>query len=93
MNLRESLETYRTERKSFIIGLKNYFGIDFYKLDRRERAEWLRIYMQNRREVLSNLYEHWKDFPPDGKYVEEVIRENFKKRRFNEKISSPRAIR
>jgi hypothetical protein len=79
MNMRESLETYRSERRSFIVGLKNYFGIDFYQMDKIERAEWLRIYMQNRREFLYNLYEHWKDFPPEGKHAERIIKKNLRR--------------
>jgi len=61
----ESLKTYRQERRAFIAGLSHYYGIDFYKLDRRERADWLRAYIQSKREFFEYLIEHWEKFPPN----------------------------
>lgn len=61
--IEETLQTYRQERRAFIIGLKN-LGIDFYSLDRRERSEWLRSYIQSKRDFFESMLEHWKDEPP-----------------------------
>jgi hypothetical protein len=59
--MKESLDMYRQERRSFISGLRQYFGVDFYKLDRIERTEWLRTYIESKREFLTNLIEFWED--------------------------------
>lgn len=59
--LKESLETYRQERRAFIAGLKHYFGIDFYKLDKKERVEWLNSYISSKRKFMERMVEHWKD--------------------------------
>ena len=59
--MKESLDMYRQERRSFITGLRSYFGIDFYKLDRAERSEWLRTYIESKREFLTNLIEFWEE--------------------------------
>lgn len=61
--LREKLQVYRQERRSFILGLKHYYGIDFYKLDRQERKEWLYLYIRSRREFLGNLAAHIDEYP------------------------------
>jgi len=61
--LRKKLEVYRQERKTFILGLKYYYGVDFHKLDRQERKEWLYLYIKSRREFLRNLVVHWKEHP------------------------------
>jgi len=61
--LEERLQIYRQERKTFILGLKHYYGIDFYKLDRQERKEWLYLYIRSRREFLGNLVAHWDEYP------------------------------
>lgn len=61
----ECLNTYRQERRAFIAGLKHYFEIDFYKLDRRERTEWLRTYIDSKRQFFETLLEYWEDFPPE----------------------------
>lgn len=61
--LREKLQIYRQERKSFILGLKYYYGINFYKLDRQERKEWLHLYIRSRREFLSNIVAHINEYP------------------------------
>jgi len=60
----ESLDTYRQERRAFIAGLKHYYGIDFYKMDRRERADWLKTYIENKRQFFEALTEYWQTFPP-----------------------------
>jgi hypothetical protein len=59
--MKQSLDMYEQEKKSFIIGLKSYFGIDFYKLDRAERNEWLRTYIECNREFLTSLIEFWEE--------------------------------
>lgn len=59
--MKESLEMYRNERRSFVLGLKYYFGIDFYKLDKSERKEWLKTYIESKREFLTNLIQFWED--------------------------------
>ena len=61
----ESLKTYRQERRAFIVGLQHYFDIDFYRLDKRKRSEWLRTYIESKREFFENLVEHWRDNPQD----------------------------
>ena len=61
--LEERLQIYRQERKTFILGLKHYYGIDFYKLDRRERKEWLYLYIKSRHEFLANLIKHRYGYP------------------------------
>ena len=60
----ECLNTYRQERRAFIAGLHHYYGIDFYKMERRERSEWLRAYINSKREFFEHLVEHWETFPP-----------------------------
>jgi hypothetical protein len=80
------LKSYRAERQSFILGLKMYFGIDFYKLDKRERSEWLRIYIENKKEILMNMYEYWEDNPPSGRHIQEVIKYNYYKNRKYDKL-------
>jgi hypothetical protein len=60
--LKERLQIYRQERKTFILGLKHYYGIDFYKLERQERKEWLYLYIRSRREFLGNLVAHWDEY-------------------------------
>jgi hypothetical protein len=67
--LRERLQIYRQERRAFILGLKHYYGIDFYKLDRQERKEWLYLYIRSRREFLGNLAACIDGYPviPNGK--------------------------
>lgn len=62
--MEESLNTYRQERRAFIAGLKHYFNVDFYKLDRRERTEWFQSYLLSKREFFSYLMEHWQENPP-----------------------------
>jgi hypothetical protein len=57
MLLDETLDTYRVERKAFIKGLKHYYGIDFYKLDRKERGEWLKTYLQSKRAFFRDMSE------------------------------------
>ncbi len=57
--LDERLQIYRQERRTFILGLKYYYGIDYYKLDVKERKDWLHSYIKSRREFLNNLTEHW----------------------------------
>jgi len=59
----ESLNTYRQERRAFIAGLKHYFEIDFYRMDKRERSEWLKAYIESKREFFENLIDHWKENP------------------------------
>jgi hypothetical protein len=61
--LKQRLQVYRQERKTFILGLKYYYNIDFYKLDRQERKEWLYIYIKSRREFLGNLAAHLGEYP------------------------------
>lgn len=64
MMIDESLNTYRQERRAFIAGLKHYYGIDFYKMDKRERTQWLQSYISSKREFFQHLLEHWQEFPP-----------------------------
>lgn len=59
--IQESLETYRQERRAFIAGLKHYYGIDFYKMEHRERTHWLRSYIENKRIFFEAMIEHWKE--------------------------------
>lgn len=59
----ESLKTYRQERRAFIAGLSHYFGIDFYRMDRRERTDWLKAYIESKREFFENLVDHWQNCP------------------------------
>ena len=61
--LQEKLQIYRQERKTFILGLKYYYSIDFYKLDRQERKEWLYLYIRSRREFLGNIVAHIDQYP------------------------------
>jgi hypothetical protein len=61
----ESLNTYRQERRAFIAGLNHYFNIDFYRMDRRERSEWLRTYIESKRQFFETLVEYWEEFPPN----------------------------
>jgi hypothetical protein len=63
--IEESLQTYRQERKAFILGLKHYYGIDFYGLDISERKEWLRSYIESKRNFFESMIEYWKDNPPE----------------------------
>jgi len=63
--IEESLKTYRQERKAFILGLKHYYGIDFYQIDTIERKEWLQSYIKSKRNFFENLLEHWEEFPPN----------------------------
>ena len=60
----ESLNTYRQERKAFILGLKHYYGIDFYDIEKQERTEWLRAYIESKREFFEQMIEHWESCPP-----------------------------
>jgi hypothetical protein len=53
--IKDSLQIYRQERKAFIMGLKIYYGIDFYKLDKSERNEWLQTYIESRKNFLGYL--------------------------------------
>lgn len=62
--IEESLKTYRQERLSFILGLRHYYGIDFYKMDRRERTNWLKCYINYKREFFENLIEIFETLPP-----------------------------
>jgi hypothetical protein len=61
--LRQKLQVYRQERRTFILGLKYYYDIDFYKLDRQERKEWLYLYIKSRREFLGKLVACWEEYP------------------------------
>ena len=63
--IQESLNTYRQERRAFIAGLKHYYGIDFYRIDRKERTDWLQSYIKSKREFFEHLLEHWDEFPPN----------------------------
>jgi hypothetical protein len=63
--IEESLKTYRQERRAFIEGLKHYYGIDFYQIDKIERQEWLQSYIKSKREFFENLLDHWEQFPPN----------------------------
>jgi hypothetical protein len=62
--IEESLNTYRQERRAFILGLKHYYGVDFYKLDVKERKEWLKSYIESKRAFFESMIEYWKDNPP-----------------------------
>ena len=62
--INESLDTYRQERKCFILGLKHFYAIDFYSLDRRERTQWLGAYIKSKREFFENLIDYWDETPP-----------------------------
>jgi hypothetical protein len=53
--LKETLHTYRQERKAFIYTLKNYFDINFYNLDIEERNAWLYCYLEMRREFIEMM--------------------------------------
>ena len=53
--LKESLATYRLERKAFISSLKLFFDIDFYELDVEERNAWLHTYLLYKREFMDNM--------------------------------------
>jgi hypothetical protein len=68
--LRQSLEIYRQERKTFILGLKHYYGIDFYKLDKEERKEWLAAYIVSRREFLGNFVSWLENYPASLNYTD-----------------------
>lgn len=61
--IEESLATYRAERRAFIAGLKHYYGVDFYQLDRKERADWLRSYIENKRKFFETMMEYWDGVP------------------------------
>lgn len=62
--IEESLKTYRQERRAFIAGLAHYYHIDFYKLDHRERTDWLRAYIESKRQFFENMIEYWEKSPP-----------------------------
>lgn len=53
--LKETLMTYRQERRAFIYTLKNYYDIDFYDLDIQERNSWLYCYLELRREFVEMI--------------------------------------
>lgn len=62
--IEETLKTYRQERRCFVLGLKHYYGIDFYKLDPQERKQWLNTFIQSKRDFFEHLVEIWKENPP-----------------------------
>ena len=65
-NSKETLESYRAERKAFIFSLRNFYDIDFYKLDVEERNAWLATYIEYKREFMESMIltkkEAFKDY-------------------------------
>lgn len=69
--IEESLKTYRAERRAFIINLKHYFNIDFYKMDAKERSYWFSAYLNAKRDFFwyfrNQIQENFQLIPKEGK--------------------------
>lgn len=65
--LRETLNTYRQERRAFIYSLKTHFDIDYYDLDIPERNAWLYCYLELRREFIEMMTIAIKEMSKKGR--------------------------
>ena len=71
--IKDTLISYRNERKAFISSLKLHYGIDFYKLDVEERKQWFAAYLSNKREFIKDMIESIRYNSNKEKCEEETI--------------------